>query len=122
MKAHHLKHSQERRRERDNWWLLTANNIKQFNENSRTKGQTCSRIKNGCGGYSQPNTLNNPMKTHPLKRKHDRRKKRYTYGGYSQPNTLNNSMKTHCLKHRHDKRRENRCVVVTHSLIHQKSH
>ena len=71
-------------------------------------------------GYSQPNTSNNSIKTHPLKHRHDRRReKRYVHGGYSQPNTSNNSMKTHLLKHRHDRRREKRYVVVTHSLIYQ---
>ena len=43
-----------------------------------------------CGGYSQPNTPNNSMKTHMLKHRRERRreKNRYIRGGYSQPNKV----------------------------------
>ena len=71
------------------------------------------------GGYSQPNTTNNSMKTHRLKHGQDRRReKRCMVVTHMQPNTSNNSesMKTHLLKHRHYKRREKRYVVVTCNL------
>ena len=36
-----------------------------------------------CGGYTQPSTSNNSMKTHQLKHIHDRREKRYVVFNHS---------------------------------------
>ena len=78
--------------------------------------------KEVCGGYLQPITSNNSLKTYPLKHRHDkRREKRYVVVVYMQPKRLtDNSMKTHRLKHDMT-RGEKRDVVVICSLyvLHQ---
>ena len=49
-------------------------------------------------GYSQPYILNNSMKTHLLKHRHDRRReKRYVVVTCSLTDTSNNSIKIHLL-------------------------
>ena len=63
------------------------------------------------GGYSQPNTSNNSMKTHLLKHRHDRRReKRYVH--VVATHSLTHKMKTYELLLKEKKRESD--VIVTH--------
>ena len=82
MKTHQLKHTHDRMRER-RYMVVTSSLIHQNNLMKTymypLKHRHDKRRKKEIrGGYSQPNTSNNSIKTHPLKHGHDRRReKRY---------------------------------------------